>query len=84
MKGGNMGERKIPATNEIQLFIHCKKCLEELPEGKSPREYAELEAGFTPLGVQIWCKRHEVNVVHIDFEKQKHPANLGIAGEKGE
>ena len=36
--------------------------------GQSPREYAQLEFGFTKPGVQVWCKRHEVNVMHIDFE----------------
>ena len=42
--------------------------------GMSPREYASLEVGFTKEGLQIWCKRHEVNVMHIDFQGQRHPA----------
>jgi hypothetical protein len=25
--------------------------------------------------LQIWCKRHESNVAHIDFEGANHPAN---------
>lgn len=60
----------------IKQFMHCSKCIVELPRGKSPREWAQLEVGFTREGIQIWCKRHEVNVCHIDFQKQKHPANL--------
>jgi len=68
-------KRKIANTNAIKMYVHCGLCMEELPGGQSPREYAQLELGFTKLGVQVWCKRHEMNVMHIDFEGQKHPAN---------
>lgn len=73
--------RDIPKTNEIAGFIHCSKCLKEQQEPNlrdlvSPREYASLEVGFTKQGVQIWCKRHECNVMHIDFQGAKHPANM--------
>lgn len=68
-----------PSTNEIQTFIHCALCLEEYRRTvsglMSPREYANNEVGWTPFGLQVWCKRHEVNVVHLDFEGMKHPAN---------
>lgn len=66
----------IPASLSITAYVHCGKCLKEIPDGVSPRDWAELEVGFTKQGLQIWCKRHEVNVVHIDFEGQSHPANL--------
>lgn len=56
---------------EIMQFMHCKKCVEELPKGESPKNYARLSAGWTKLGIQIWCVRHEMNVVHIDFMGQK-------------
>lgn len=71
--------RDIPNTNEIAGFIHCAKCLHEREVQElsmSPREYAQLEVGFTAQGVQIWCKRHECNVMHIDFQDAKHPANM--------
>ena len=67
-----------PATNEIVTFFHCSLCIKELPSGISPRDWAQLEVGWTPHGIQIWCKRHECNVAHIDFEGAQHPANLGI------
>jgi len=74
-------QRPVPATKEIKMYFHCGLCVEEIKAlakhgPVSPREYAELEAGWTELGLQIWCKRHEVNVLHIDFEGQKHPANM--------
>lgn len=68
----------IPITNEIEQFCHCNKCLEELPHGTSPREWSQLEVGFSAFGLQVWCKRHECNVVHIHFEGQKHPANCDV------
>lgn len=68
--------RKIPKDNAIQMFFHCAKCIEEKPNNVSPREWAQLEVGWTKLGLQVWCRRHERNVVHIDFEGQKHPANV--------
>lgn len=68
-------ERDIPATNEIKMFFHCTKCLENKPAGVSPQEWVRLEAGWTPLGFQVWCVRHGVNIIHVDFQGQKHPAN---------
>jgi len=64
---------KPDVPNEIQLYFHCGRCLAEKPSDVSPREWGQLEAGWTKHGFQVWCKRHEVNVVHIDFEGQKHP-----------
>jgi hypothetical protein len=67
--------RPIPPSNEITTFFHCRRCLEELPAGTSPREWVRMEAGFTALGIQVWCVRHEANILHVDFEGKKHPAN---------
>lgn len=69
------GRGPILATNEIKLFLHCARCLAERPENRSPRDWAQLEVGWTELGLQVWCKRHELNVLHVDFEGMKHPAN---------
>ena len=63
-------------TNKIDMFIHCKLCLDEFYSQKmvaglrnvSPREYAQIEVGWTKPGFQIWCKRHEVNVMDVDFD----------------
>lgn len=66
---------EISASNQIQLFMHCAKCLNEKPDGISPEQYQSITAGWTVQGLQVWCKRHEINIVHIDFEGQQHPAN---------
>jgi len=67
-----------PITNklDIRTYVHCAKCIAEKPNTISPRDFAQLEVGFTAIGLQVWCKRHEVNVCHIDFEGQQHPANM--------
>jgi hypothetical protein len=54
--------------NEILSFIHCRLCLEELPKDTSPREWVKIEAGRTEHGLQVWCIRHEKNIVHIDMK----------------
>ena len=74
---------KIPNTNEIKMFIHCGMCLkEEIPEGESPQSRQRIEAGWTELGLQIWCNRHDVNIVHINFEGKEHPANTNMVKKK--
>lgn len=62
-----------PRLNDIRLFMHCGQCLNERPADVSPRDWASLEVGFTEKGIQVWCKRHNINVLHVDFEDQKHP-----------
>ena len=54
--------------NNITTFLHCKMCLQEKPPGISPRDYSHLEVGFTVPGFQVWCRRHEANVIDVDFE----------------
>lgn len=64
-----------PNTKEIVMFMHCGLCLKERPKDVSPADYAKIEVGWTKQGLQVWCARHDVNVLHVDFEGQKHPAN---------
>lgn len=59
----------------IKMYLHCALCLEELPPDTSPQEWTSLEVGWTEPGLQIWCKRHNCNVVHIDFEGHQHPVD---------
>jgi hypothetical protein len=52
--------------------VVCAKCSDEVADGTagavSLREYTALDVGFTARGFQVWCRRHDVNVVHLDFE----------------
>ena len=66
-----------PMTNHIVQFFHCRQCLEMLPKGMTPRDFARFECGWTTEGLQVWCTRHNVNVVDLDFHGQK----VSFAGE---
>ncbi len=65
--------QKSPA-NDIQRFLHCAKCGDERPDDVSPCDYQQIEVGWTEKGLQVWCRRHEMNIIHIDFEGYRHPA----------
>ena len=66
----------IPNTNEIIQYIHCGKCVSEIPNGVSPAQWSRLEVGWTALGFQVWCRRHNCNVMHVDFDGVQHTANM--------
>lgn len=81
-KAGAKSEDGPENTNEIKAFLHCSRCIQEWTEkapgtaGTSPAEYARLSVGWTQRGIQVWCERHDLNVIHVDFEGHKHKANL--------
>lgn len=68
-------------TNELAIsaYLHCGRCLAEfsagLADGRSPADYSRLSVGFTRLGIQVWCTRHNANVLHMDFQGKQHPAD---------
>lgn len=72
------------APHLIRQFYHCRRCIAEWQDGaapgQSPSDYARLEVGPTLVGMQVRCKRHDLNIVHIDFEGCVHPADLGETG----
>jgi len=78
--------RPIPNTNEVLSFLNCKKCAEEFKAGKfpnkSPREIMHFEVGWTELGLQVWCVRHECNILHLDFQGKQLHGNTTRKGEK--
>ena len=39
-------------------------------------EYMRLDVGFTKAGLQVWCRRHDANVVHIDFRGHALPTDF--------
>lgn len=61
-----------PVTHDIQAYLHCGKCLHDKPASVSPESQQQIEVGWTTRGLQVWCKRHNVNVIHIDFHGEPH------------
>lgn len=74
--------RDIPNTCEIISYVHCMACLKEMPRKTSPEQFALLNIGFTNLGIQVWCRRHNLNIMHVDFQGITHPANFNVAANK--
>ena len=60
--------------------IVCSKCEEEflagITDSRTLQDYTKLDVGFTESGFQVWCRRHDTNVVHIDFEERELKADF--------
>lgn len=71
-------DKKLSNKNQIIAYCHCAHCMKELmettPPPWSPRDFARLEVGWTAIGLQVRCVRHDCNVLNVDFEGCKHPA----------
>jgi hypothetical protein len=63
------GKSKAAVPNRIAAHFHCGECLKEFP-GLTP--YVKLiSAGWTEEGLQVWCDRHNRNIIDVDFMGQK-------------
>ena len=66
--------------NQITQHVICAKCEEEflngLTDSSSFQDYTKLDVGFTDTGMQVWCRRHDANVVHVDFEGRELRADF--------
>ena len=75
-----MGGLLAVLQNGIEQNIICSKCETEFllgaTDSRSLQDYSRLDIGFTSIGVQVWCRRHDANVVHIDFADQKPVADF--------
>lgn len=74
-----------PADRNITTFLHCRECVKEWQAheavGESPKTYARFSVGWTALGMQVTCNRHDLNVIYIDFEGKQHPADQSKEGD---
>ena len=61
----NLDEMK--GSERIKSYFHCEKCMNEKPDGVSPREYGNYEVGLTDYGLEVWCKRHDELVTYINL-----------------
>lgn len=58
-------------TVEIEMFVSCIMCHDELPKGESLYDFARLTIGVTNRRtLVVWCERHNRLVVDIkDLQK---------------
>jgi hypothetical protein len=61
----------------ILCHTYCRRCMKDLVRlnatapAQSIRDYSEIECGWTEHGFQVWCTRHNRNVLHIDLHFNK-------------
>lgn len=68
MRAFNVGSGHPPPPaneNHITRAFVCGRCQAERPATVTLGEYAQLVVGLTPDGIQVWCERHDGNVVHL-------------------
>jgi hypothetical protein len=50
----------------IYAYMHCIKCLDEIPDGVDPASYSDIAVGISPRGdLIVWCNRHSVAVARF-------------------
>ena len=76
-EGAGKPVRDIPNSLSIGMYLHCGLCLGD----GHPQE---IEAGWTELGLQVWCKYHKANILHVDFQGSKLKANTSANLETAE
>ena len=57
---------------DIVSYIHCRECMfdwSKTDKSVSPAEFQKNEVGFTPTGIQVWCRRHDKNVISVDLNE---------------
>jgi hypothetical protein len=62
---------KANEPDAITSYIHCQRCVAEVPAGESPKSYARLSVGLTKDGIQVYCARHEINVTRMAIQEKK-------------
>lgn len=73
-------QKDLPNTWQIKHVLECKRCTESCPAGTPLQDYVRVSVGLTPYGLQVWCARHQANIVHIDFRGQRLKVNATAAG----
>lgn len=58
--------------NKIFMVFNCKDCVHEYMDGKygrnkSMQELARIVVGRTKTGIQVWCVRHDKNIMDCDL-----------------
>lgn len=59
-------------SSDIFMNFNCRQCQEEYLDGKygrnkSMEEMARITVGRTKTGIQIWCVRHDMNIINVDL-----------------
>lgn len=72
-------QQNLPNTFEIKHVLECKRCAESCPAGTSLSDWTRVVVGLTSYGLQVWCARHNANIMHVDFRNQRLGVNATAA-----
>jgi len=62
-------DTRFTVPDQGNAYMHCGKCLKEMPSGVSPKDYARQQAAITKEGfIQVWCTRHDCNISLMKIE----------------
>lgn len=57
-------------------YLHCGECLKEKPADVTPKDWARQQVAMTPEGLQVWCTRHNINVMDSEMVAEVTPLEL--------
>lgn len=81
-----LGDLSIRLLNSISHHIVCLKWEAESLAGQtdsaSLQSFPQLDVGFTDIGLQVWCRRHDGNVARIDFDGNTLQTNFRCLDRK--
>lgn len=63
------------------MFLHCKKCIQEIPAGISPANYSAIEVGVGMKGLIVWCRRHDIEIQTFEIETETDQFVCNECGE---
>lgn len=64
-----MKEFKPPSDRySIIEVIECPLC-----EKDGSGWIRDIKVGWTKVGIQVYCQIHRCNIMHMDFEGERHP-----------
>jgi len=72
--------------NKIFMFFNCRECVQEYMDGKygrnkSMQELARIAVGRTKTGIQVWCVRHDKNIMDTDLPDDHYIMNMPLKCE---
>jgi len=64
----------------IAKYMHCAKCLRELPFNTSPGEFSNQECGVNENGeFELRCKRHDALIAILNEQTLSALGGMGCA-----
>ena len=93
MSDGDPDQPRTPGPLELILHginqpVVCARCADEVASGAlgdvSIADHQRLDVGFTEFGLQVWCRRHDANIVHVNFGGARFEADFRCLESKPE